>query len=333
PDTPLALSAIRLGQYTYSNQATDLLNGVYCQILPAQRPDGSWAFIVPPTNAPTTTLTGAILPTAYTVIELQAIKTANPSWGSNGCGVNYDLQTGINNGAAWFLTKKNADGGFGDNGQSSTLETVLAYQALSAVNSSDPAKGAALDYLINNQDAAGSWQEDPLQTALVLKSFTPTTLIDSDKDGIPDVVEALLATNPSLADGRNLIKGNGQSIAGVTAPILIATAMIAQPFSQTLTVSGGTAPYTWSVVSGSLPDGLSLNSVTGTISGTPTAVGTFSFTYGVSDTTLASTTVAGQIAVNAPAAVPALSPAGVIVAACLLGVVSFVTRRRNSTGN
>ncbi len=39
-------------------------------------------------------------------------------------------------------------------------------------------------------------------------------------------------------------------------------------------VSGGTAPYTFSVT-GTLPGGLTLNTTTGAITGTPTATGTF----------------------------------------------------------
>jgi len=54
-------------------------------------------------------------------------------------------------------------------------------------------------------------------------------------------------------------------------------------YSATLTASGGTLPYTWSIASGSLPTGLSLNSSTGTISGTPTATGTFNFIARVTD--------------------------------------------------
>ena len=40
------------------------------------------------------------------------------------------------------------------------------------------------------------------------------------------------------------------------------------PYSQTLSATGGTAPYTWSISSGSLPGWASLNSSTGVISGT-----------------------------------------------------------------
>jgi len=58
-------------------------------------------------------------------------------------------------------------------------------------------------------------------------------------------------------------------------------------YSVTLTGAGGTAPYTFAVVSGSLPTGLSLNGSTGVISGTPTAPGTFSFTIRATDSTAA----------------------------------------------
>src|SRR5581483_6295715 len=52
-----------------------------------------------------------------------------------------------------------------------------------------------------------------------------------------------------------------------------------------LTATGGDGNYTFAVVSGSLPDGLSLNTSTGAITGTPTKAGTFSFQVSVHDGT------------------------------------------------
>jgi large repetitive protein len=53
-------------------------------------------------------------------------------------------------------------------------------------------------------------------------------------------------------------------------------------YSQTLAATGGTMPYTWSLVWGALPGGLSLSSG-GLLSGTPTNGGTFSFIVQVAD--------------------------------------------------
>ncbi len=51
-------------------------------------------------------------------------------------------------------------------------------------------------------------------------------------------------------------------------------------YSQTLAASGGTPPYSWSVIAGTLPAGLSLSS-SGVLSGAPTTPGAFNFTVQV----------------------------------------------------
>ena len=70
-------------------------------------------------------------------------------------------------------------------------------------------------------------------------------------------------------------------------------------YELTLRATGGSPPYTWVVVSGNLPDGLSLNSSTGVISGEPVTEGMFNFNVGVQDG-LYSDTEALRITVLAP---------------------------------
>jgi uncharacterized repeat protein (TIGR03803 family) len=71
-------------------------------------------------------------------------------------------------------------------------------------------------------------------------------------------------------------------------------------YSQSLNAVGGTAPYTWSIISGSLPPGLSLSPSTGGISGTPTQVGTDNFVVQVADSesTPATATASFSITIN-----------------------------------
>jgi hypothetical protein len=54
------------------------------------------------------------------------------------------------------------------------------------------------------------------------------------------------------------------------------------PYTATLAVAGGFPPYVWSVQSGSLPPGLSMDA-DGNITGTPTTGGTFNFVILVVD--------------------------------------------------
>ena len=64
----------------------------------------------------------------------------------------------------------------------------------------------------------------------------------------------------------------------------IPTGIVGRPMLVTpATATGGLAPYTWSVASGTIPPGLALDPASGALAGRPTAAGSFSFSLGVSD--------------------------------------------------
>jgi len=69
-------------------------------------------------------------------------------------------------------------------------------------------------------------------------------------------------------------------------------------YTTTLQAAGGTPPYSWSIT-GTLPQGLTLDATGGVISGTPTDAGTSSFTVGVTDSASANATANLGITINA----------------------------------
>ncbi len=80
----------------------------------------------------------------------------------------------------------------------------------------------------------------------------------------------------------------------------VSSGVVGTPFSSPApTVTGGTPPYTFSIATGTLPAGLTLNPQSGAITGTPTATGTF--TIGVTDSNGLASTTTCPFTITAPA--------------------------------
>ena len=104
------------------------------------------------------------------------------------------------------------------------------------------------------------------------------------------------------------------------SPATLPSGVVGLVYSQTITASGGVAPYTFSVISGSLPSGLTL-SAAGAITGTPTTPGLFTFTVQALDNTGCPGSRPYSIAIGAasPSGIPALDFAGLAMLTLLLG--------------
>ena len=132
-------------------------------------------------------------------------------------------------------------------------------------------------------------------------TWNPIGTVDSSSNselsaiiGVPSVAEIRVRvrdndqtpgnrSNDSVAVDFIGITGDGET----PPPTIVTTgfpdATRNAEYTASVEVSGGTAPLAWSITSGSLPNGLSLDTTTGLISGSATSLGTSSFTIGVSD--------------------------------------------------
>ncbi|MBL8113854.1 MAG: IPTL-CTERM sorting domain-containing protein [Acidobacteria bacterium] len=121
-----------------------------------------------------------------------------------------------------------------------------------------------------------------------------------------------LTTGASLS-GRALARNgavtldtNNAAVCPACSPIVVSPAAlpngsVGTPYSQTISATGGAAPYTFTLISGSLPPGLTLAPSTGLLSGTPTTTGSFTFTVRATDANNCFGSQVYTIVINAPA--------------------------------
>ncbi len=303
PDTSLAMDALKTtGAYaTYAGTG----NGIGFMVSSTQQnTDGGWPYYRGDIGTPPS----KVIPTAQTLLTLNHYKTI------------YGVQSFITNGITWLKAQqKIPGGGFGEGTTGTVLETALAYRALlTELGSADTAVVNAQAFLVAQQQSNGSWgSNDPLLTNLVLAAVPSIVLPDTNNDGIPDALQtaALLGANPSNAPiGRAFAKGNGQSVSGATTATALPQATLNQPYTTTLAGTSG-----WTVASGRLPDGLSLNASTGQISGTPIAVGAFNFVFQATATgSVVSVDSQIQVVANSSTQVPALPGWAMLLMALML---------------
>ncbi|NYI20205.1 outer membrane autotransporter protein [Xanthomonas arboricola] len=123
------------------------------------------------------------------------------------------------------------------------------------------------------------------------------------------------ATNATIARATGTGTINNDDAVVVIAPASLPAATAGTAYTQNLSASGGTAPYTFALSAGALPAGVTLNA-SGVLSGTPTASGSFNFTVSATDSgapttgSRAYTLVVAGAAVNLPATTLAPGTAG-----------------------
>ncbi|WP_406410794.1 putative Ig domain-containing protein [Streptomyces sp. NBC_01614] len=183
--------------------------------------------------------------------------------------------------------------------QSTTATVTVTVQAPSIVfvstNSLPPAQtgtpykqadGTAVTLTAEGGTTPYTWTitADALPDGLTL---TPTGIIEGTPTTVGDPTFAVTATDngtPALTGSAGLgITVTDPPAKPTITPTTLPTAQAGKTFKQELKATGGTAPYTWKITDGTLPDGLTLAADTGIITGTPTTPGKATFTVTATD--------------------------------------------------
>jgi hypothetical protein len=150
-----------------------------------------------------------------------------------------------------------------------------------------------------------TWSVTGLPTGLSLGGNGVIAGTPTATGSFPITLTVTDSQSPAKTASANL----SLAVTAAIAPLAITTttftgATSTQPYSATLSATGGTAPYTWSITG--LPTGLSLGS-NGVIAGTPTATGTFSTTVTVTDSQSPAKTASATISLSVTAAIAPLA--------------------------
>lgn len=157
---------------------------------------------------------------------------------------------------------------------------------------------------VNN--AGVTWTLSGADTAHLgtLSNVTTTTATYTAPTGItgtaaPTITATSIANPIYYASGSLVVLGTP-----VIDPTVLFPGNVSSPYGASITVSGGLAPYAWTLPSGTVPPGLTLGTANvttafTTISGTPTTAGTYPFQVTVTDANGLTSTVSVTLTINA----------------------------------
>src|SRR5207248_1612505 len=164
---------------------------------------------------------------------------------------------------------------------------------------------------------AYQWKKNSVAISGATSSAYTTAATTSSDSGAQFTVVVSNAAG-SATSSAAMLTVNAASTLQITTAQLPGGA-VAGTYSATLSATGGSTPYTWSLLSGTLPNGLTLNA-SGSLSGTPSLAGSFPFTVQVKDA--AGLSASANFSINVASPVPTIAITAPASGATVSGTIS-----------
>ncbi|WP_263408473.1 beta strand repeat-containing protein [Terriglobus tenax] len=239
-------------------------------------------------------------------IQIPTSSVANVSWSVNGTGCSSGSCGSVAPGSGAILY---------------TAPQTVATQLHATINASMVTAGDAGSIAVTvnpaltvaaNLDSASvgvpytgavttSGGSDPVQSTVASGSLPTGLTFDSTAGkvvGTPSsagMFTFTIKTTDASNAKTNILTQKSIRVSGTSTQLSVVTASlpkgtVGSAYAAQLTATGGTAPYTWSIVSGSLPAGVTVVSSSGILHGMPTASGTFPVSVQATDSNNAQAT-------------------------------------------
>ncbi|MBS1790829.1 MAG: putative Ig domain-containing protein [Acidobacteria bacterium] len=240
-----------------------------------------------------TSLNAATLGTPYTQTMTQTGGIGSITWSISGGSLPANLTlspagviSGTPNATGSFpvtLRATDANNCFGE--KSFTLSVNCPSFTITPATLPQGTRGSGYSQQLSQTGATGSvtWTlfNSSLPANLMLSSSGLISGTPNTAGSFPITVRATDSSSGCFTDKTYMLVINCPTI--TVTPAMLPGGTVGTGYSQGLSQTGGVGSITWSVSTGSLPNGIGLNPASGLLSGTPTVSGTFTFTARATD--------------------------------------------------
>jgi hypothetical protein len=172
-----------------------------------------------------------------------------------------------------------------------TVAGISRYIRIAETSSADPSLGwtTSAFYDISVGPAPPNYDPASGLSATVSATYNGTAYIASNYSPLTGAAVGMYVGSLALIGSCGLTASCNAPPSGATGA----------PYAHSFTAAGGTAPYSFAITAGSLPNGLSMDAL-GNVTGTPFLPGSWTFTVQMTDALLATDTVECSILVTSP---------------------------------